>query len=315
MTAATAEPAITERTKALLPVHIFGNPAPVPELMELAAPRGIKVLEDAAQAHGARSAAARPARWATRPSSASSHRRTSAASETAAPSSPPPPMSRRWRAGCASTAPRTSGPTPRRATTPGSTRCTPPGFACCCRTWTSGPPRGGRRRRPTRTRGSASWSGSRPRPMAAESCWHLFVVRSPDRDRLGESLARRGSVRAPTTRPRSTRQPAVGQWAPAEPLPNTEAVCAEILALPMGTALDPDAPRRGHRGRAPGARRHLVAKVSAGVPRSRHLVRTLGRPSGRSGEIWRNLSRAQPSWTTLSAAVRSGAKCRRLRHP
>src|SRR5918995_1837352 len=32
MTAATAEPAITERTKALLPVHIFGNPAPMTEL-------------------------------------------------------------------------------------------------------------------------------------------------------------------------------------------------------------------------------------------------------------------------------------------
>ena len=53
MTAATAEPAISDRTRALLPVHIFGNPAPVPELHELAEPRGIRVLEDAAQAHGA----------------------------------------------------------------------------------------------------------------------------------------------------------------------------------------------------------------------------------------------------------------------
>jgi len=35
---------------------------------------------------------------------------------------------------------------------------------------------------------------------------------------------------------------AVNRWAPPEPLPNTEAVCAEILALPMGTALDPKAP-------------------------------------------------------------------------
>ena len=38
MTAATAEPAISERTRALIPVHIFGNPAPVPELLELAEP-------------------------------------------------------------------------------------------------------------------------------------------------------------------------------------------------------------------------------------------------------------------------------------
>ena len=53
MTAATAEPAITDRTRALIPVHIFGNPAPVTELLELAGPRSIRVLEDAAQAHGA----------------------------------------------------------------------------------------------------------------------------------------------------------------------------------------------------------------------------------------------------------------------
>ena len=32
------------------------------------------------------------------------------------------------------------------------------------------------------------------------------------------------------------------RWAPPEPLANTERVCSEILALPMGTALDPDAP-------------------------------------------------------------------------
>ena len=39
MTAETAEPAITDRTRALLPVHIFGNPAPVGDLLELAGPR------------------------------------------------------------------------------------------------------------------------------------------------------------------------------------------------------------------------------------------------------------------------------------
>jgi dTDP-4-amino-4,6-dideoxygalactose transaminase len=40
------------------------------------------------------------------------------------------------------------------------------------------------------------------------------------------------------------RQPAVERWAPAEPLPNVERVCAEILALPMGTALPEGAPAR-----------------------------------------------------------------------
>ena len=36
MTAATVEPVLTERTRALVPVHLFGNPAPMEELTELA---------------------------------------------------------------------------------------------------------------------------------------------------------------------------------------------------------------------------------------------------------------------------------------
>jgi dTDP-3-amino-3,4,6-trideoxy-alpha-D-glucose transaminase len=53
ITAATAEPAIGERTRALLPVHLFGNPAPIGELRELADAAGLALLEDAAQAAGA----------------------------------------------------------------------------------------------------------------------------------------------------------------------------------------------------------------------------------------------------------------------
>jgi dTDP-4-amino-4,6-dideoxygalactose transaminase len=54
MTAATAAPAIGERTAALLPVHLFGNPAPMSELRGLATTHGLLLLEDAAQAAGAR---------------------------------------------------------------------------------------------------------------------------------------------------------------------------------------------------------------------------------------------------------------------
>jgi perosamine synthetase len=48
-----AAAAVTERTAGLLPVHIFGYPAAMPELQELAAERGLGVLEDAAEATGA----------------------------------------------------------------------------------------------------------------------------------------------------------------------------------------------------------------------------------------------------------------------
>lgn len=54
MSAATIEPLLTERTRAIIPVHIGGWPCDMPEIMELARARGLHVIEDCAQAHGAR---------------------------------------------------------------------------------------------------------------------------------------------------------------------------------------------------------------------------------------------------------------------
>ena len=45
--------AISDKTRAIIPVHIGGHPVDMDPIMEITSDRGIKVLEDAAQSHGA----------------------------------------------------------------------------------------------------------------------------------------------------------------------------------------------------------------------------------------------------------------------
>ena len=51
---ARIEAALTARTKVILPVHLYGQPVDLDPILQLARKHGLRVLEDGAQAHGAR---------------------------------------------------------------------------------------------------------------------------------------------------------------------------------------------------------------------------------------------------------------------
>jgi dTDP-4-amino-4,6-dideoxygalactose transaminase len=54
ISAETIAPVLTDRTKAIIPVHLAGWPADMDPILALARERSLKVIEDCAQAHGAR---------------------------------------------------------------------------------------------------------------------------------------------------------------------------------------------------------------------------------------------------------------------
>ncbi|HXD76382.1 MAG TPA: DegT/DnrJ/EryC1/StrS family aminotransferase [Puia sp.] len=57
------EKAVTPRTKAVIPVHLYGQPADMPAIMKIAAARNLIVIEDCAQAHGAKIAGRTAGTW------------------------------------------------------------------------------------------------------------------------------------------------------------------------------------------------------------------------------------------------------------
>jgi dTDP-4-amino-4,6-dideoxygalactose transaminase len=237
MTAASARAAIGPRTVALLPVHLFGNPAPMDELRELADARGLRLLEDAAQAAGARLGG----------------RRAGSLGDAAAFSFFPSKNLGGFGDGgailtdedslaVAARELRAHGSLDRRTHTAiGFNSRLDELQAAGLRVllphldgWTA-----------TRRAAAAAYARlglaelvELPTETAGgESCYHLYVVCSPERERLRTGLAEVGvEARAYYTTPLH-RQPALAPFAPSQSLPVTESFAGESLALPMGPAL------------------------------------------------------------------------------
>jgi dTDP-3-amino-3,4,6-trideoxy-alpha-D-glucose transaminase len=237
MTAASAEAVLGERTRALLPVHLFGNPAPMAELRELAAARGLRLLEDAAQAAGARLAGrtvgglADAATFSFFPSKNLGGFGDGGAVLTDDPEVAA--IARRLRA---------HGSEDRRVHAEvGYNSRLDELQAAALRVllphldeWTKA-------RRRVAARYAAAGLGDfvelPTETAAAESAYHLYVVRSARREHLAAGLESAGiGARAYYTIPLH-RQPAMAAYPPRAALPVSDRVADEALALPMGPAL------------------------------------------------------------------------------
>ena len=235
MTADTARAAMGERTAALVPVHLFGNVAPVPELREL----GVPVLEDAAQAAGASLGGAMAgtlgdaATFSFFPS-----KNLPCLGDGGAIASDDPELADRARVL------RFHGSKDKRHHTEvgynsridslqaAALRVLLPeldGWNAARREAAAHYERAGLGEHvtlPTATEG-------------AEHAYHLYVALSPDADDLAARLSAQGIGARAYYRTPVHRQPAMERYASAE-LPVTDELAATILALPMGPELRGD---------------------------------------------------------------------------
>ena len=236
---ARIEAAITARTKAIMPVHLYGQPADMDPIMSIARERGLKVIEDNAQAQGARYKG----------------RRTGSLGHAAGNSFyPGKNLGALGDAGAVTTNDASLADRVRSLRNYGSKKkyyneCK--GYnsrldelqAAFLRVKLKKLDEWNERRRAVTARYRAGFDGSSGLtlpcvPAWAEPVWHLFVVRHPNRDGLQQGLTDAGIgtlIHYPVP-PHLSGAYADGQWAPGT-FPVAETLANTVLSLPMGPHL------------------------------------------------------------------------------
>lgn len=238
--AAQIEARITDKTKLILPVHLYGHPAEMDAILAVATRHGLRVIEDACQAHGARYRGRKVGRFGA------------AACFSFYPTKN---LGAYGDGGIVVTDDADLAARLRMARNYGQRRKYYHEFvginsrldeiqAAVLRVKLKHLDRWNARRRAIARNYDEGLQGStlvlpHERPYA-ESMYHLYVVRCAERDRLQQQLLERGvhtQIHYPVP---VHRQAAYAQLARDPSLPVTERVCGEILSLPMHPFLHDD---------------------------------------------------------------------------
>ena len=232
----TASAAITPRTRAIMPVHLYGQPADMPALMALAKRHGLAVVEDCCQAHlatcegrpvGSFGDAAAYSFYPTKNLGALGDGGAVTTADEQLAAAHAAPAQRRTDGSLPSPGIRRELAA-RRAAGGRSSRAPPLAAA-------NGRANGARSRRST---GGVSRT---PRSRVPPQCdpghvYHLFPVLSSDRAAVQAHLRSRGVetlIHYPVPIP---RQPALASESPAE-CPVADRIAAEVLSLPLRPGL------------------------------------------------------------------------------
>ncbi len=232
------EAAITARTRAIMPVHLYGRPAEMDAIMEIAGRHHLKVLDDAAQAHGARyrgrrvGSLAHASAWSFYPG-----KNLGAFGDAGAVTTDDDALADRLRVL------RNYGSRVKYVNEVQGYNSRLDDIQAAVLDvklahldeWNAR-----RVRLALRYREALTGSGLvlPADENGGESCWHLYVVRSPERDLLHRALAARGInclIHYPTP---PHRQQAYASLAfPADAFPIANRIHDEVLSLPIGPHL------------------------------------------------------------------------------